>query len=247
MLPLKRLTTDSSDDKLLELGIADTVISKVSRFSGLTVRPTSSVRKYAAQDADTLAVARELRVDAVLEGTLQRSGGKLRVTVNLLRVDTGASLWSDTFETEIGDVFAIQDEISRQLAAKLQAHLSQAARNALSARDTSSIEAFQAFQAGLQDFDAATSGARETQSLCSSARLSFYQSTPEHTRCWRIALPGMRYSSTFTTRKSGSLKQRRQRSGRAKSTLRCRTRIWCGTSSFGACMVVGESPKPSKS
>ena len=95
VLPLKRLTTDSSDDKLLELGIADTVISKVSRFSGLTVRPTSSVRKYAAQDADTLAVARELRVDAVLEGTLQRSGGKLRVTVDLLRVDTGASLWSD--------------------------------------------------------------------------------------------------------------------------------------------------------
>ena len=100
-----------------------------------------------------MAVARELRVDAVLEGTLQRSGGKLRVTVNLLRVTRAHLLERYIRNRDWGRV----RDTGRDLAsARCEAagDLSQAARNALSARDTSSIEAFQAFQAGLQDFDA---------------------------------------------------------------------------------------------
>jgi TolB-like protein len=152
VLPLKPLSNDP-EDKLLEVGIADTVISKISRVGGLTVRPTSAVRKYAALDIQALVAANELHVESVLEGTLQRAGSKLRVTVNLLRVDDGASLWSETFDTTTTDIFAIQDEIARQLADRLSARISSANRQRLNERDTSSVEALQAFQAALQDFD----------------------------------------------------------------------------------------------
>ncbi len=155
VLPLKRLSSDPQD-KLLELGIADTVISKVSRIGGLTVRPTSAVRKYAAHDVQALVAARDLQVQSVLEGTLQRSASKLRVTVNLLRVDDGTSLWSETFDTTTSDIFAIQDEIARQLAGRLHARINSANSRRLDERDTSNLEALQVFQAALQDFDRRT-------------------------------------------------------------------------------------------
>jgi TolB-like protein/Tfp pilus assembly protein PilF len=152
VLPLKRLSSDP-EDKLLEVGIADTVISKLSRIGGLTVRPTSAIRKYAAEDVQALVAARELQVQMVLEGTLQRAANKLRVTVNLLRVDDGASVWSETFDTTNTDLFAIQDEIARQLAGRLHARITSANSRRLDERDTSNLQALQAFQAALQDFD----------------------------------------------------------------------------------------------
>jgi serine/threonine protein kinase/tetratricopeptide (TPR) repeat protein len=152
VLPLKALSSDSRD-KLLELGITDTVISKVSRLEGLTVRPTSAVRKYAAGDVHGLAAGKELQVDAVLEGTLQRAGDTLRVTVNLLRVEDATSLWSNTFDTRTTDVFGIQDEIARQLAGFVHARMNSANATAVDRRDTSNVDALQAYQAALQDFD----------------------------------------------------------------------------------------------
>jgi DNA-binding winged helix-turn-helix (wHTH) protein/TolB-like protein len=155
VLPLKPLSTDAQD-KLLEIGIADTVISKLSRIGGLTVRPTSAIRKYVAPDIQTLVAARELQVQLVLEGTLQRAENKLRVTVNLLRAKDGASLWSETFDTTTTDLFGIQDEIARQLANRLHEWTSGADMRRLHERDTSNVEALQAFQAALQDFDRRT-------------------------------------------------------------------------------------------
>ncbi len=79
-------------------GIADAVIRIISQTGQLTVRPTSAVLKDVREDADSLAVARQLSADAVLEGTVQRAGDRLRVSVNLLRIDDGASLYTDNFE-----------------------------------------------------------------------------------------------------------------------------------------------------
>ncbi|MDQ3256629.1 MAG: serine/threonine-protein kinase [Acidobacteriota bacterium] len=92
VLPLKSLNREAGDD-YLGLGIADTIITKVSQVGALTVRPTSAVRKYADQEIDSLEAARQLQADSVLDGTFLRAGDWLRVSVNLLRVRDGASLW----------------------------------------------------------------------------------------------------------------------------------------------------------
>ncbi len=122
VLPLKSLTRGSGDD-YLGLGIADTIITKISQAGGLTVRPMSAVRKYVDEATDSLEAARQLQADAVLDGTFLRAGDRLRVSVNLLRVRDGASLWAESFDVRFTDIFAIQDEVSKEVAARLRLKL----------------------------------------------------------------------------------------------------------------------------
>lgn len=117
VLPFKSL---GADDNYLGIGIADAVIRKIGQSGKLTVRPTSAVLKYASNDIDSSAAARELGADAILEGTVQRSSDRLRVTVNLLRISDGASLYSDNFDLGSADIFAIQDKVAQRVASRLQ-------------------------------------------------------------------------------------------------------------------------------
>ena len=147
VLPLKSLGAQTADD-YLGLGIADTIITKVSQVGGLTVRPTSAVRKFATPEANSMKAAGELRVDAVLEGAVQRSGDRLRINVNLLRVRDGVSLWSETFQAGFGDIFSIQDQVAQQVAAHLRFRLSAAEQAQLTKRHTSNPEAYEYYIKG---------------------------------------------------------------------------------------------------
>lgn len=123
ILPLKSL---DEGDNFLGIGIADSVIRVISQAHQLTVRPTSAVLHYAKDDTDALTAAKELNADAVLDGTVQRSGDRLRVSINLLRTTDGASLWADNFDMPAEDVFAIQDKVAQQVAKRLQLHIDSA-------------------------------------------------------------------------------------------------------------------------
>ena len=117
VLPLKSL---DAGDNYLGIGIADAVIRKISQAGQLTVRPTSAVLKYVKEETDSLAAARQLNADAILEGTVQHAGDRLRVSVNLLRTSDGASMWADSFDMTAADIFAIQDKVAQQVATRLQ-------------------------------------------------------------------------------------------------------------------------------
>lgn len=120
VLPLKR--TDGGDN-YLGIGIADAVIRKISQTRQLVVRPTGAVLRYANSDVDTLSAAKELNTDAALEGIVQSSGDRLRISVNLLRTADGASLWTDNFDMPAADIFAVQDKVAQQVAAHLRLHI----------------------------------------------------------------------------------------------------------------------------
>ena len=122
VLPFKSLNKDANDD-YLGLGIADTIIMKVSQNSELTVRPTSAVRKYANQETNSLEAAHQLNVDSVLDGTVQRAGDRLRINLNLLRTQDGALLWSDSFNMSLTDILKMQDEVAQQVATRLRIKL----------------------------------------------------------------------------------------------------------------------------
>jgi len=147
VLPFRSL---GAEETYLGLGIADAVISRVSRDTGLVVRPTSTIRKYATGNATTADAAKELNVDVILEGTWQREGDRLRVTANLLRRSDGASLWSDRFESASADLFAIQDRIADQLAGQLESKL--ATRSAPTGGGTANAQAYEAYSKGLYFF-----------------------------------------------------------------------------------------------
>ena len=152
VLPLQPISA-SAEDAALGLGIADTIIRGFSRTGALTVRPLSAVQKYAKSNVDALAAARELRADAVLEGSLQRSGEKLRVSVNLLRAGDGRSMWTESFDVPASEVFAVEDAVSDAVVARLRLHLDPSQRDRLKKRFTENPEAYDAFARGLAEGD----------------------------------------------------------------------------------------------
>jgi DNA-binding winged helix-turn-helix (wHTH) protein/TolB-like protein/Tfp pilus assembly protein PilF len=120
VLPLKGI---DPNDNYLGIGIADAVIRRVGSSGQVAVRPTSAVLHYVNRETDTLAAARELNTDAILEGNVQRSGERLRVSVNLLRTSDGISIWSENFDMPANDIFRVQDEVAAQVADKLKIRL----------------------------------------------------------------------------------------------------------------------------
>ncbi|HYJ42293.1 MAG TPA: winged helix-turn-helix domain-containing protein [Steroidobacteraceae bacterium] len=123
VLPFKPLVLTERDESL-ELGMTDSLIAKLSELDGHVVRPLSSVRRYAAPEQDALAAARALDAQVVLDGFLQHSGGRLRVTTRLLDVKDGRQIWAGSFDETFTTIFEVQDTIARRVSEALRAPLS---------------------------------------------------------------------------------------------------------------------------
>jgi DNA-binding winged helix-turn-helix (wHTH) protein/TolB-like protein len=170
VLPFRTLQPGSAEDTL-GLGIADGVITRISQVGALTIRPTGAIRKYVSRPDDPLTTARELRVDSVLEGTFQRAGGRLRVSVNLLRTRDGASLWAESFDVPVTGFFAVQDDVCRQIVARLRLSLTAAEQDRLGRRATSSTEAYEYYLKGMNAFDNLRKGSGAKPALESASAL----------------------------------------------------------------------------
>jgi DNA-binding winged helix-turn-helix (wHTH) protein len=122
ILPFKTLSTDGCDG-CLELGLADALITRLSNLSGVVVRPTSAVAKYRGLGQEPIIAGRETDVELILEGSIQRSGDRIRVTVQLVSVSDGVSFWAEKFDDRFTDIFAVEDAISARIADALAARL----------------------------------------------------------------------------------------------------------------------------
>ena len=147
VLPFKPLAADSNDDSL-QMGMADALITRISNIRQLIVRPTSAVRKYTALDNDELAAGREQRVDAVLEGNIQKSADKVRVTVRLVRVADGSVFWADQFDERFTNLFSVQDSIAERVAGALSVKITGEDRESLTKRYTADTDAYQLYMRG---------------------------------------------------------------------------------------------------
>jgi DNA-binding winged helix-turn-helix (wHTH) protein/TolB-like protein/Tfp pilus assembly protein PilF len=145
VLPFKPIGA-GEEDEYLGLGMADALITKLSNVREVNVRPTSAVRKYGAEGQDPVAAGRELRVEAVLEGSVQRAGDRIRVTVQLVSVRDGAPLWAGKFDEQFTNIFAVQDRISEQVARALTP--GGAGKELLTKRYTENSEAHQLYLKG---------------------------------------------------------------------------------------------------
>jgi serine/threonine-protein kinase len=147
VLPFKPLIAESRDESL-EMGMADTLIARLSNIRDINVRPISAVRKYAGLEQDAVAAGREQKVDAVVDGQIQKVGEKIRVTVRLVRVEDGAPLWASRFDEKMTDIFTIQDSISELVAGVLAVKLSGEEKERLTKHYTESAEAHQLYLMG---------------------------------------------------------------------------------------------------
>ncbi len=147
VLPFSPLSLDERNESL-ELGMADTLITRLSGLRQLDVRPISAVRAYAKPDRDPLAAGRELKVEAVLDGSIQQAGERLRVSLRLLRVRDANVLWTAALDEKAADIFAVQDAISGRVADSLRIELSGEEQRRLAKRDTESSEAYRCYLKG---------------------------------------------------------------------------------------------------
>jgi DNA-binding winged helix-turn-helix (wHTH) protein/TolB-like protein/Tfp pilus assembly protein PilF len=121
VLPFKPLTSGDRNESL-EFGMAETLIAGLNT-GNLSVRPLSSVRRYAGVEQDVLAAGRALDVQAVLDGHIQRAGDQLRVSARLLDVSDGRQLWSESYDEPFTDIFSVQDAIAERVRAALTVEL----------------------------------------------------------------------------------------------------------------------------
>jgi len=155
VLPFKPVLP-ANRDEVLELGMADTLITKLSNSGKIVVRSLNSVRKYDGLEQDPVAAGRELEVNSVLEGNVQKAGNRIRVTARLINVTDGASLWADTFDEKFTDVFSVQDAISQKVADALALRLSGDESKRLTKRYTENVEAYQLYLTGRYHWSRAT-------------------------------------------------------------------------------------------
>jgi DNA-binding winged helix-turn-helix (wHTH) protein/TolB-like protein len=147
VLPFKPLVASERDESL-ELGMTEALITRLSSIHQISVPPTSAVRKYADPQQDPVAAGRELKVESVLDGNLQHVGDRLRLTLRLVRVEDGTTLWADKFDDSFTDIFAVQDAISNQVAGALAFRLSVDEKQLLAKRYTENPEAYRLYLLG---------------------------------------------------------------------------------------------------
>ncbi len=142
VLPFKPLVA-SNPDEWLEWGIAETLITRFSGVPGIVVRPISATRRFSSVDQDPTAAGRQLGVDVVLDGSIQRSSDRIRVTVRLIRTEDGAPIWARAFDERVADIFSVQDSIAEQVAASLVPQLTYEVGSRRGTRVTKNAEAYQ--------------------------------------------------------------------------------------------------------
>jgi serine/threonine-protein kinase len=148
VLPLVNVGGTAQDEYFSD-GMSDELANALNKIPGLRVASrTSSYTFKNRKDLDVGEIGKKLNVQAVLEGTVRRAGSRLRVTGQLTSTRDGLSLWSDTYERNVDDVFSVQEDIARSIVAALQPRLAQKPAVTQHAAGTANVEAYDAYLRG---------------------------------------------------------------------------------------------------
>ena len=141
--------SDDRDQEFFSDGIADDIITELSRSRSLFVIARNSSFTYKGRAVDIKQVARELGVRYVVEGSVRRSGGRVRITAQLVDAETGNHIWAERYNRDVHEVFAVQDEISAAVANAVLPAISGAERQRSLRRQPENLGAWEAYQRGL--------------------------------------------------------------------------------------------------
>jgi TolB-like protein/DNA-binding winged helix-turn-helix (wHTH) protein/Tfp pilus assembly protein PilF len=147
VLPFVNMSGDP-DQEYFSDGISEELLNTLAQFQGLRVVGRTSSFSFKNSDADLKTIGKALGADVILEGSLRKSGNRVRITAQLLNADDGLHLWSETYDRELTDIFAIQDEIARAIAHELRIRLEVFPDQLLNPGGTENVEAFNAYLKG---------------------------------------------------------------------------------------------------
>jgi TolB-like protein/class 3 adenylate cyclase len=147
VLPFENLSEDKANAYFAD-GIQDEILTKLASIADLKVISRTSTAKYKSKPEDLKTVSQQLGVATVVEGTVQRAADKVRVNVQLINARADAHLWAKTYDRDIKDIFAVESEVSQEIADALRAKLSPNEANTISAAPTKDPEAYDSFLKG---------------------------------------------------------------------------------------------------
>ncbi len=143
VLPFTNMSGDPTQEHLAD-GIAEDIITALSKISNLFVVARNSTFSYKGRSIDVKQIGREQGVRYVLEGSVQRSGNRLRITAQLIDATSGHHIWAQRYDRVTEDIFAVQDEITREVTSALQVRLTEGEQARLWAGGTKNLEAWEA-------------------------------------------------------------------------------------------------------
>ncbi len=151
VLPFKNMSEDIQQEYFSD-GITADLITDLSKISGLGVIARNTVFVYKDSSIDVRQIGKELAVNYVIEGSVRKSNNKVRITARLIDANSGHNLWAERFDGGLGDVFALQDNVTAKIIAALQLKLSDREQKQLARKYTNNIEAYDHFLQGWQRF-----------------------------------------------------------------------------------------------
>ena len=194
VLPFANMSGDAEQEYFSD-GISEDIITDLSKVSALSVVSRNSAFKYKGQHVDLPKVARELNVSHVLEGSVRKSGNRVRITAQLIDGRTDSHLWAERWDRDLDDIFALQDEISQTIVAALKVRLLPEEKKAIERRDTDSTEAYETFLMARQLFTTSNmTDPRRAERVISLCRRAI-EIDPGYGRAWAILALAQRRQS----------------------------------------------------
>jgi len=151
VLPFVNMSADAENEYFSD-GIAEEIINALSKIQALQVAARTSSFAFKGKNEDIGSIGRKLKVATVLEGSVRKAGSKLRVTAQLINVADGYQLWSERYDRQLEDVFAIQDEIAENIVKALRVVLSEDEKRAIERAPTENVQAYEYYLRGRQYF-----------------------------------------------------------------------------------------------
>ena len=151
VLPFDNMSGDPEQDYFSD-GLAEDLITDLSKISGLFVITRNSAFAFKGKTIDVKEVAEKLGVKHILEGSVRKAGGKVRINAQLIDAQSGGHIWADRYDGDLEDIFSLQDNITAQIVSALQISLTPADKALAERKQTDSVEAYDLFLKGRANF-----------------------------------------------------------------------------------------------
>jgi len=183
VLPFVNMSAEKNDEYLSD-GISEELITALSKITGVQVKARTSSFAFKGKDEDIQKIGQLLHVSYLVEGSVAKAGNRLRISAQLIKASDGNHLWSDTYDREMQDIFAVRSDVAQQVVQALQVKLGVEATRALAQKPTENLKAFQYYMQGLSQAQR-----RTREDLL--AAISYYDKALEEDRNYALAYTGL--------------------------------------------------------